>query len=77
VEISVVVACKLMWQNMRTCQTVIISPNPNIKAKLLLVSRMDYTIRILPYPLVFIVNTDDAKLNVETYYLMMAKKAKT
>lgn len=66
------VACKLMWSNIQT-----ISPSPNINAELLLASRMDYTMMILLYPLVFVVNIDDAKVTVEMYYLMMAREAKT
>jgi hypothetical protein len=42
-EISVVVACKPMWQNMRVNQTVTNSPYAHINIQLLLVSRMDYT----------------------------------
>jgi hypothetical protein len=35
-------------------------PHPHINAELLLMSRMDYTMRVLFFPLVLIVNIDDA-----------------
>jgi hypothetical protein len=46
-EISVVVVCKPMWQNMRAYQKITHNPRPHINAELLLVSRMDYAIMIL------------------------------
>jgi hypothetical protein len=55
-EISVVVACKPMWQNMRVYQTVTNNPYANINVGLLLVSRMDYTVSVLFCPLVLVVN---------------------
>jgi hypothetical protein len=56
-----------MWQNTQAYQTIIICPSQNINAELLLVSGMDYTMRILLYRLVFIVNIEDAKVKLETY----------
>jgi hypothetical protein len=53
------VACKLMWQNMRAYRTNTNNPCPYINAELLLVSRMDCTKRILLCPLVLVVNIDD------------------
>jgi hypothetical protein len=44
-----------MWKNMRAHHTT-----PTIHAELLMVFRMDYTMRILPCPLVLVVNIDDA-----------------
>jgi hypothetical protein len=55
-----VVACKPTWKNIRAYQTVTNNPCPYVNADLLLVSRMDYTMRILLCPLVLVVNTDDA-----------------
>jgi hypothetical protein len=49
-----------MWQNMRAYQTITNNPWAHINADLLLVSEMDYTMRILLYPLVLVVNIDDA-----------------
>jgi hypothetical protein len=49
-----------MWQNMRDYQTITNNPCPHINAELLLVSTLDYTIKILLCPLVLVVNTDDA-----------------
>jgi hypothetical protein len=53
-------ACKPMWQIMRAYKTVTNNPCTHINAQLLLVSGMDYTMRILHSPLVFVVNIDDA-----------------
>jgi hypothetical protein len=49
-----------MWQNMRAYQIITKGLYPYINAELLLVSKMDYTMRILVCPLVLVVNTDDA-----------------
>jgi hypothetical protein len=49
-----------MWQNMRAYQTITNSLRPYINAKLLLMSRFDYTMRILLCPLVLVVNINDA-----------------
>jgi hypothetical protein len=50
-----------MLQNMWAYQTITDNPCPDINAELLLVvSRMDYTMRILLCPLVLIVNVDGA-----------------
>jgi hypothetical protein len=59
-RISVAVACKPMWQNMRAYQTVTNNRCPHINAELLLVPRMDYNMRILLLPLVLVVNINDA-----------------
>jgi hypothetical protein len=45
---------------MRAYKTVTNNPCPYINVQLLLVSRMDYTMRILLCPLVFVVNIDNA-----------------
>jgi hypothetical protein len=45
---------------MRTYQITTNNPCPHINAELQLMSRMDYTMRILVCPLVFVVNIDDA-----------------
>jgi hypothetical protein len=58
-EISVVVACKLMWQYMQAYQTITNNPCLHINAELLLVTRIDYTTRILLCPLVLVMNIDD------------------
>jgi hypothetical protein len=50
---------------MRAYQTVTNYPCPQINAELLLVYRMDYTLRILLCPLVLVVNIDDA-ISIET-----------
>jgi hypothetical protein len=57
-----------MWQNMWTYQTITNNPYPYINAVLLLVARMDYTMRILLCPLVLVVNIDDA-ISTETYLI--------
>jgi hypothetical protein len=49
-----------MWQNMQAYQTVTNNPCPHINVELLLLSRIDYTMRFLLCPLVLVVNTDDA-----------------
>jgi hypothetical protein len=67
-EISVVVACKPMWQNLRTYQTVTNNRYPHITAELLLKSRWDYTKKTLLCPLVLVVNIDDA-VSTETCFL--------
>jgi hypothetical protein len=51
-EISVVVYCKPTWQNLRACQTITNNTCPDVYAELLLVSRLEYTIRIVLYTLV-------------------------
>jgi hypothetical protein len=51
------------WQNMWSTKQ-----SPTIPAELLLVSRMDYTMRILLWPLVLVVNVDDA-LSAETWLI--------
>jgi hypothetical protein len=48
-----------MWQNMRAYQTITNNPCTH-NTELLLVSRMDYTMRTLLCPLVLVVNIDDA-----------------
>jgi hypothetical protein len=48
-----------MWQNKRAYKTITSNLCPHINAELLLVSRMDYTMKILLCTLVLIVNTDD------------------
>jgi hypothetical protein len=48
-----------MWQNMQAHQTITNNPCPHINAKLQLVSRMDFTVKILLSPLVLVVNIDD------------------
>jgi hypothetical protein len=58
-EISVVVACKPMWQNMRAYQIITNNPCSHINAELLLGTRIDYTMRILLCPLVLVMNIDD------------------
>jgi hypothetical protein len=50
---------------MRAYQTTTNNPCPHINAELLLVSRMDYTMRILLCPLVLVVNIDDT-ISTET-----------
>jgi uncharacterized membrane protein len=50
----------MMWQNVRTSKTMTNNPCPHINAELLLVSRMDYIMRILLCPLVLVVNINDA-----------------
>jgi hypothetical protein len=57
-----------MWQNMRVYQTITNNPCPHINAELLLVSKMDYTMRILVCPLVVVVNIDDA-VSTETCHI--------
>jgi hypothetical protein len=59
-EILVVVACKLTWQNMWAHQTITNNICQNINAELLLVSRVEHTIRIVLCPLVVVVNVYDA-----------------
>jgi hypothetical protein len=49
-----------MWRNMRTYQTIANNPCSHINAEQLVVSRMNYTMRIILCPLVLVVNTDDA-----------------
>jgi hypothetical protein len=49
-----------MWQNMRATKTFAKNPCPHINAELLLVSRMDYTMRILLCRLVSVLNIDAA-----------------
>jgi hypothetical protein len=56
----VVVAYKPMLQNMQVFQTVASNPCPHINAELLLVSRMDYAMKILLCTVVLDVNTHDA-----------------
>jgi hypothetical protein len=51
-----------MWQNMWVYQKTTNNSCPHINAELLLVSRMDYTMRILLCPLVLAVIIDDAVL---------------
>jgi hypothetical protein len=51
-----------MWQNKWVYQTTTNNSCPHINAELLLVSRMDYTMRILLYPLVWVVIINDAVL---------------
>jgi hypothetical protein len=51
----VVVACKPTWQNMRVYQAIMNNTCLNINAELLLVSRLQYTIRIFFCPLVVVV----------------------
>jgi hypothetical protein len=55
-----VAACKPMWQNMWAYRTITKNPCPQINAELLLVFRMDCTMMILIYPLVLVMNIDDA-----------------
>jgi hypothetical protein len=62
------VARKPMWRNMRAYYTITIKPCPHINAELLLVSRTDYTMRILDCPLVLVVNIDDA-VSIETCHI--------
>jgi hypothetical protein len=52
-----------MWQNMGL---PIYNPCPHINAELLLVPRVDYTMRILLCPLVLVVNIEDA-ISTETF----------
>jgi hypothetical protein len=54
-----------MWENMRECKTIVNNPCLQITDKLQLLSRMDYTVKILLCPLVFVVNIDDA-ISTET-----------
>jgi hypothetical protein len=48
-----------MWLCMLAYHTITNNPCRHINAELLLVSRMDYTLRVLLYPLVLVVNIDD------------------
>jgi hypothetical protein len=57
---SIVVACKSVWQNMRDYQIIANNPCTHINAELLLVSEMVYTMRIILYPLVLVVNIEAA-----------------
>jgi hypothetical protein len=57
---------KLMWQNMRAYQ-VTNNPCPYIIAELLLVSRMDYTMRILLSLLALVLSTD--AVSIEMYLI--------
>jgi hypothetical protein len=50
----------MVWQNMLAYQTMTKDPSSHINSELRLVSRMDYTIKILLCPLVLVVNTDHA-----------------
>jgi hypothetical protein len=50
---------------MRAYQTITNNPCPHTNAELLLVSKMYYTVRILIYPLVLVVNIDNA-VSIET-----------
>jgi hypothetical protein len=63
--IAAVVASKPVRQNMRAYRTFTNNPGPHINAELLLVSRMDYTMRIRLFPLVLVVNID-AAVSTET-----------
>jgi hypothetical protein len=58
----VVVAYKPVLQNMKAFQTVTSNPCQHINAELLLVSRMDYTMKILLCTLVLDVNIDMSSL---------------
>jgi hypothetical protein len=58
-EISAVVACQPMWQNMQAYQAITNNPCPHLNAELLLVSRMYYAMSILLCPLVLVVNIDN------------------
>jgi hypothetical protein len=70
-EVSVVVACKPMWQNTRAYRTVTNNPCPHNNAELLPVSALVYTMRILLYPLVLVVNIDDV---ITTETCLICKK---
>jgi hypothetical protein len=48
-----------MWQIVRAYQTVTNNVHPHSNAVLLLVSGLDYTMRIVLYPLALFVNIDD------------------
>jgi hypothetical protein len=48
-----------MWQNLWPYQTITNNPCPGINTELMLVSRMDYTMRINHCPPVLVVNLDD------------------
>jgi hypothetical protein len=50
-----VVACEPTWKNRRTYQTVTNNACQNINAELLLVSRLEYAVRIVLSPLVVVV----------------------
>jgi hypothetical protein len=52
---------------MRAYRIITNNPYPHINAELLLVSRMDCTMRILLCPLVLVMNIDDAA-GVGSYY---------
>jgi hypothetical protein len=58
--ISIVFACKPIWQDMKDHQIIINNPCSHINVELLLVSKMDNTMRIMLCPLVLVVNIDDA-----------------
>jgi hypothetical protein len=49
-----------MWQNKRAYKTITSNPCPHINAELLLVSKMDYTMKILLCEMVVVMNIDDA-----------------
>jgi hypothetical protein len=49
------------------CQTFASNSCPDINSELLVVSRMDYTVRILLYPVVFVVNVDDPVVKHASY----------
>jgi hypothetical protein len=59
-ELAAVVACETMWQNVRASKMITNNLCRHISAKLLLVSRMDYIMRILLCPLVLVVNINNA-----------------
>jgi hypothetical protein len=63
-----VVACELIWKNMWAYQTVTSNPCLHINAELLLVSRMDYSMRILLCPPVLLMNIDNAN-STEMYLI--------
>jgi hypothetical protein len=54
-----VVACKLMWEKMRSYQSVTQNTCPNFNAELLLVNKLEYTMRIVFCPVVVVVKMYD------------------
>jgi hypothetical protein len=65
-----------MWQNMLAHQTMTKNPRPHINSELLLVSRMDYTMRIILCPLVLVVKIDDTVCTKGASYVTSTDETK-
>jgi hypothetical protein len=65
-----------MWQNMLSHQTITKNPCPHINSGLLLVSRMDYAMKIILCPLVLVVKIDDALCTKGASYVTSTEETK-